>query len=652
MNLPAVSRGRAQTLALPKLDLGRIAAWLLPFALVLYLGLRGGGYDTVVRGQVGVAVWWIVLFGGLAGILPFGRIGRRGWIGLGLLAAFAVWTSLALGWSDSSERTFVEVGRVAAYLGIFALALAALARRSGRGAVNGVATGIAAIAVLAVLSRLHPAWFPENDAARFLGEEGSRLNYPLNYWNGLAALMALGTPLLLSLAASARTLAGRAAACAALPVVGLCAWLTFSRGGALAIGVGLVVLFALMPNRVSLAVSFALGGGGAAVAILSIVDRDAVQYAHHSGLAESQGRQMIAVLLVVCVGVALLQVAVAMLGRRVDRPDALWQMRKATAYGLGAVLAIGVLAVAIAPPQGVSSRWEDFKKPKLVLTTGQERFESSSGRGRYQYWQAASKAERTEPVQGRGPGTFELWWSRKGTLPGFVRDAHSLYMETYGETGLVGFALLVGFLGFVLATGATRVASRRVRGRSAIAAATAGCAAFCMSASVDWVWELSVLPAAFMVLAAVVLVSGDRTRRRRWPARQRAAVRAAAVGLAVLALVAVLVPLLTASDIRDSRDRAAAGDLAGALRASLAAQEAQPDASAPRLQRALLLEAAGALKPAAVAAREATERGPDDWRNWIIRSRIDAERGAAASSVRAYRTARALNPRGRIFSAQ
>ncbi len=55
-------------------------------------------------------------------------------------------------------------------------------------------------------------------------------------------------------------------------------------------------------------------------------------------------------------------------------------------------------------------------------------------------------ANATDPLKGIGPGTFEFWWARHGTTPGFIRDAHTLYFETLAETGIVGFALLIGML--------------------------------------------------------------------------------------------------------------------------------------------------------------------------------------------------------------
>ena len=67
-----------------------------------------------------------------------------------------------------------------------------------------VASAIALVGVLALLSRLHPSWFPADNTAEALGAARSRLNYPLNYWNGLAALIAIGMPLLLAIATEAR----------------------------------------------------------------------------------------------------------------------------------------------------------------------------------------------------------------------------------------------------------------------------------------------------------------------------------------------------------------------------------------------------------------------------------------------------------------
>src|SRR5947207_626431 len=92
---------------------------VLPFVLVLYLALKGGGYDIVPRSQVAIAVWWILLLGCAIGLLPVARVTRAGWVGICLLGGFVVWTALGISWSSSSERSVAELGLVAAYFGFF-----------------------------------------------------------------------------------------------------------------------------------------------------------------------------------------------------------------------------------------------------------------------------------------------------------------------------------------------------------------------------------------------------------------------------------------------------------------------------------------------------------------------------------------------------
>ena len=72
-----------------------------------------------------------------------------------------------------------------------------------------------AVSALALGSRLAPGLFPANELASFLPNTRSRLSYPLQYWNGLAALLALAFVALTGFGAAARTPAGRAAAVAA-----------------------------------------------------------------------------------------------------------------------------------------------------------------------------------------------------------------------------------------------------------------------------------------------------------------------------------------------------------------------------------------------------------------------------------------------------
>src|SRR6187551_655585 len=189
-----------------RVDWGAVGTWLLCFGLVAYLGLEGGGYDALVHDQVGIAVWWILLASVLVGALPRHRPGGLALGAIGLFAAFVVWTALSLGWTESIDRTSADLARVGGYLGIFALAVFSRGPRESQRVISAVAAGIVLVSLVGLVSRLHPAWVPDAaHTASFLTDR-ERLSYPLNYWNGLAGLIAIGLPLLLQVATGARSM--------------------------------------------------------------------------------------------------------------------------------------------------------------------------------------------------------------------------------------------------------------------------------------------------------------------------------------------------------------------------------------------------------------------------------------------------------------
>lgn len=637
----------------PRIDVPALSTWATAFALVAWLALHDGGYDTVVRSDAGIAVWWAVLLLALAGLLP-ARCGAAGWVAIGLLGAFAVWTGLAIGWSESAERSVLELGRLAAYLGVLVFAIALQGRAAARHTIAGLASAIGLVTVLAVLSRLHPQAFPPNDHFRFLGPASARrLSYPLNYWNALAAFAAMGVPLLLALALGARTAAGRALAAATLPLSALCLYLTVSRGGVLALAAGLAAFLLLAPRRVDAAAALLASGAGGALLVWAASRQEALTSGVPSHAAIHQGTALLLLAALVCGAVALLHAGLARRLRGWRRPAALAARRRALALR-AAVAAVAALAVALAAgaPSALQHRLHDFEQPTGVVAPSSEntvftRLQAVNGNGRYQFWQAAWHAAQAHPWGGIGPGTFEFWWERHATSDGFIRNAHSLYFETLAETGIVGLALLGGLLLWLAATAVRRALRECPELRVWLAAAGGGLAAFLASAALEWVWQLAAIAAAALVLGAVIVAGRDETAPP--PARPRPLPRAALALLALAALAAVLVPFAGELELRHSRAAAAAGRLDAAYRDSVAAQRLQPYAATPRLQQALVLEAAGRIGPAAAAAQAATAREPTDWQTWLALARIDAERGAAAGALAAMRRARALNPRSSVF---
>jgi O-Antigen ligase len=634
-----------------RLDLAGFAAWLVPAVAIVYLALNNGGYGVIERSEIGIAVWWFLLVGTLVGALPIAGGTNAGRALLIVLAAFAAWTALSMTWTESEERTAIELARTTAYLGVFAVALAVQREGRWRHLLNGVTTGVAVVCAIAVLSRLEPTWFPEVVSGRFVVgiQIESRLAYPLNYASGLGAFAGIAAPLCLAATASARTTIGQGLAAAALPVVALTMWLTSSGLSVGLAAITLAIFFVLAPDRLPKMGTLLIAAAGSTLLFLAVEQRDALDRGLTTQAAQREGGELELIVFLVCAGVALAHVGIGLAARSAKRPSWMRVSRPVlTGAAIAMVLVAAPVAVAAGLPAELSDRWQEFKNP-----AGAEASESRgtqllnlSGSGRYQFWEAAVDANEFEPLTGIGPGTFEFWWARNGSYSGVIRDAHSLYLEALGELGIVGFILIVGFSLAVLIIGAVRCWRAPPDLRLGLAAAVAGCAAFVGGAIVDWTWEIGVFGLVFMVLAAIAVAGGRPAAARRGgaePAWQRWAGRGAVGAISLVAIFAIVRPLAGSQAITESQQDVARGDLRAALTKADDATEIEPYAATPYLQKALVLERLGRLEPAADAARRATRKESTNWRTWLVLSRIEAEAGNAKAAVEAFRKGRSVS---------
>jgi hypothetical protein len=613
---------------------GTFLAALLAGAL-LAAALRGGSYAPVERGELFVVILWVLALAIALGLIPRQRVPTGAVVAVAALFGLAAWMAVGLVWTESDERTVIEIARTLGFAGLLLLVLWTYGRRDWQIAA-GLLTGVAVVVcAMALVSRLEPDLLTSALTSRGLYR---RLAYPLNYWNGLGSWAAMAVALALAHSAHARSGWLQGAALAGVCLAACAAYLTYSRSAAIAVGVATVGVVAVSRHRWQAGFNAALAGLGSAAIIGTIRANTPIAEGTGTGGAGQ------------CAGVIVIVVALCLLAGGTGLTARLSTFRispRAARASLASAAVLALVALVAVGPALADRAWESFERrpESRAAADPAERLGNLSGI-RNTLWDVAFDAFAVEPVHGTGAGTFEYVWNRDPRRDSPVRDAHSLYVETLAEVGLPGLILIVLALGSLLVT-ALRAAFRQ---QDAVAAgAAAGCAiallVFCVTAGVDWMWELTAVPCLGLVCGGLAAVAGARGQ-----ARLRLPVRIAAGLLALLWLAVQLPVLIGAAEVRASQRAVEAGRVADAVSDATTAVDAQPWAASGYLQRALVLERAGLLRRAALDAGRATRKEPANWQTWLILGRIEAERGREAAALRAARRARALNPRSPLFS--
>ena len=618
-------------------------------ALVFLLAIDGGSFGLASRHTVAIVAWWTLAVAVALGVLPRRRMTPLAVVTVGLLVALALVTLASTTWGDSAERAFLEFDRVLLYLGVLLLTILATRAGTGGSIADGLAAGIAATALLALATRCLPGVFGEEEALTFLPALRNRLSYPLDYWNGLSIFTALGFPLLLRGALLAGRPLLRGLALAPLPALAGVIYLTSSRGGVATALAGILAFVALTDRRVAAVAAGAIAAVSAVAVVFVLKERPDLVNQPGTEAATSQGRTAALLIVAVCLACGA---AHALTGRfaRLDRERSP-AVERAVLIAGAVLLAVGIAAAD--PVQ----RLRDFKEvpPEQVYEPGstEEHLRSTTGTGRWQQWEGAIDSFRSEPLLGRGAGSYENWWAQHGTLSGKVRDAHSLYLETLGELGVVGFVPLAALFLLGLAAGFWRVLRAHGPARTTAAALTAAFAGYAVGAGIDWMWETTVATVVAMVVLG--LLTGAALEREgavdppHARARRRKPLVAVTLVVAALAVFLEAVPLVADLKLRTSQEAFAEGDMASARAEALAARSLEPWASSPLLQLALIDEERGDLRSAGVWAREAVERDRFNWGLWLVRARLEAKLGSVDAGLRSLRRARELNPRSPLW---
>jgi hypothetical protein len=611
-------------------------------AAVLGLALASGGYSAGVYGAVAAAVWWTVLLTLGFRLGPRDSMPTTALVAGVALAGFAVWSMLSMAWAEDAGRAYAEAIRITGYAGLFALVVILTRRGEAGGWLTGLAIGLVAVAVVALASRFIPS-LPGGDQQ--IGEAipiaVGRLSYPIGYWNGLAAVMAMGAVLLSWLGVSARTALARALAIGGLPLCALVVYLASSRGGAVAGVIGLAVLIGFGRERLQQLGGLAIGGVGAGVLILFTRTRHELVNGVLGDTATSQGHEVLVATLLVVAAVILARWLLDDLIRAWRVPAR--EMRAALVVGAVA-LTIGLIAADL------PRRFDEFNDPPEEGTSAAAVLaghrSSSSGEGRYQFWGAALDAFDSEPIRGIGAGGYETYWNQHGSIARPTRNAHSLFLQSMADLGIAGLALILVFFGAALVGAYRRPPNEPELLQSAAALGVVAAGAF--SAGTDWTWEI---PAVFgpVVIAAALLSGPALGAGRASVQKPNRGWGFATAGVAVAALLAAGLLMLTELALTRSRDASNDGDLSAAVDDAEDAVALAPWSATPRLQLALADEDAGELAAAHRRILEAIDRSPDDWTLWLTRARIETRSGEIGPATSSLERARALNPRSPVF---
>jgi hypothetical protein len=593
---------------------GDLAPALLCVATVGLVARSAGGWWPTTWGWAAIGL----LFVAAAGVIlqPALQLGRLDAAFLTGLAALTVLTGLSWVWSESRPLTMLELERTIVYAG-GAFALLVVARR--RSFAVGLGGLLAAVVVLcghALATRLVPdqvTWPHSSITFRLAGV--------FAYANALGIIAVLGLLLALGFAADSERAAVRAAAAASTVPMGLALYFANSRGAWASLAVGLLAAAALAPHRRQLArVAGALLAVGALAIWLASRSIPLTRWTDPLAAAHDGHRLAVA---------ALLLAATAAL---TTGPRTRWVML--------AALATAILAVVVAPSGFRSAALAAGPSPSSGVpggappgTTPTERLFSTTTNSRTEYWRVALIDFGHHPVVGSGAGTFVREWYRHRRIRANVTDAHSLYLETLAELGLVGLLLLLLVLAIPV------VAATRVRGRPFVAGALGAYVAFAAHAAVDWDWELPAVTLAGLFCGGLLIVAARAERTvlvldRRWRAP----------------LLAPVLVLLVFSFVGLVGNRAEASALAAASRGdwpTTAAQSHRAAVWAPWSAQPLVLEAdaAAARKhPGAALAllRRGAAKDPADFFIWDRLAAVASGPERQAAQERA----KSLNPLG------
>jgi hypothetical protein len=413
--------------------------------LLTFYATGGLELESMTDTELGVTIGSGVLLAGAA--LTMRTSARAHGLGPALLLlAFALLSAVSIAWSVQPDASWRDAGRMLSYAAVFgaAVAIAKIAPRRWPAIPGAIVLSSVVICGYALLTKSLPDHFVE-------ANKYARIYEPYGYWNALGLTAAMGAICCMWLGARR---AGHALLSAlAFPAMGLLLLtllLAYSRGALVALAIGLVLWFCLVPLRLRGAVVL-LCGGVCAGAV------GAWDFSNHALSAEkvpiaeatSAGHELGALVLAMMIVLTAVGVAVSFLSAR-RPPTAALRQRAGTA--LIALLVLLVLAFAGALAHSHRGFTGTISHAFNTLTDTHAKVPNTPGRltavasVRAQYWDEALKVFKAHPALGAGASGYETARLRYRTGPLPVKHAHGYIVQTMADLGLLGLVLSLALL--------------------------------------------------------------------------------------------------------------------------------------------------------------------------------------------------------------
>jgi hypothetical protein len=610
---------------------------VLAAALAAVVFEARGGLQLASTTRVVVAAVLVAAGAGAAVVLAGAHRGRA-W-GAGTLAAFAVLsvlTLLSILWAVDPPGAWDEGNRTLSYAAVFGLGLALvrLAPQRWASVLGAVALASVVVSAYALLTRVFPEALAEEEVY-------ARLREPFGYWNAVGLMAAMGVPPCLWL--GTRRSGHGALSALAFPALGILLvtiLLAYSRGSLLAVGIGLVTWFAVVPLRLRGAAVLGTSAVGALLVALWAFGQPGLSE-DDAGLPEraAAGHELGLVLLAVLAGLLAAGLATGFLAA--SRPPSAPARRRAGAALLVvlALVPVATLTALALSERGLggslSSGWETLTDPNADVPSNRAERLTAVGSVRARYWDDALQVFGDDPVAGAGADGFGTVRKRHRTDTLDVRHAHGYVVQTLADLGVVGLAASLLLLG-AFAAAAARTLRGPARGapwppeRIGLLTLLAVVVVFGVHSFVDWTWFVPGTAMTALLCAGWVAGRGPsdepaapRRPLRRLPLRgsvgdRRTALAAAA--LLVLGLAAAWQawqPLRSASASGDALEALDRRHLAEARDLVATARDRNPLSVEPLYDLAAIETAAGRPDAARRALVDAVRMQPANPSAWL-----------------------------------